>query len=95
MVIIVDLYVKIDNNYFVYKEVKDKGFYVKKNDGMMDFDGWCWLGSSTYLDVTNLDVCEWWVSKFFLDFYKGLMKDLYIWNDMNELFVFNGFEIMM
>ena len=95
MVTIVDPHVKIDNNYPVYKEAKDKGFYVKKNDGTTDFDGWCWPGSSTYLDVTNPDVREWWASKFSLDSYKGSTKDLYIWNDMNEPSVFNGPEITM
>ena len=95
MVTIVDPHVKIDDGYPIYKEAKDKGFYVKKNDGTTDFDGWCWPGSSTYLDVTNPDVREWWATKFSLDSYKGSTKDLYIWNDMNEPSVFNGPEITM
>ena len=95
MVTIVDPHVKIDDRYPVYKEAKDKGFYVKKNDGATDFDGWCWPGSSTYLDVTNPHVREWWANKFSLASYKGSTKDLYIWNDMNEPSVFNGPEITM
>ena len=95
MVTIVDPHVKIDDRSPVYKEAKDKGFYVKKNDGVTDFDGWCWPGSSTYLDVTNPQVREWWANKFSLKSYKGSTKDLYIWNDMNEPSVFNGPEITM
>ena len=95
MVTIVDPHVKIDDGYPIYKEAKDKGYYVKKNDGTTDFDGWCWPGSSTYLDVTNPAVREWWANKFSLDSYKGSTKDLYIWNDMNEPSVFNGPEITM
>lgn len=95
MVTIVDPHVKIDDRYPIYKDAKDKGFYVKKNDGTTDFDGWCWPGSSTYLDVTNPEVREWWAEQFSLDAYKGSTKDLYIWNDMNEPSVFNGPEITM
>lgn len=95
MVTIVDPHVKIDDAYPIYKEAKNKGYYVKKDDGSTDFDGWCWPGSSTYLDVTNPEVREWWASKFSLSSYKGSTKDLYIWNDMNEPSVFNGPEITM
>ncbi|OUS47026.1 glycosyl hydrolases family 31-domain-containing protein [Ostreococcus tauri] len=95
MVTIVDPHVKRDEAYPIYKEAKDKGFYVKKNDGNTDFDGWCWPGSSSYLDVTNPDVREWWAGKFSLNSYEGSTKDLYIWNDMNEPSVFNGPEITM
>ena len=59
-------------------------FYVKKADGTTDFDGWCWPGSSMYLDVTSPVVRDWWAGKFGLDQYVGSTKDLYIWNDMNE-----------
>ena len=95
MVTIVDPHVKIDDAYPIYKEANDKGFYVKKNDGASDFDGWCWPGSSKYLDVTNPEVREWWAGKFSLSSYAGSTKDLYIWNDMNEPSVFNGPEITM
>ena len=84
MVTIVDPHVKKDGGYPVFKEAESKNFYVKKADGTTDFDGWCWPGSSMYLDVTSPVVRDWWAGKFGLDQYVGSTKDLYIWNDMNE-----------
>lgn len=52
-------------------------------------------GSSSYLDVTNPEVRQWWSQQFTLDRYQGSTKHLYIWNDMNEPSVFNGPEITM
>ena len=95
MVVIIDPHVKKDNDYAIFKEAESNGYYVKKNDKKTDFDGWCWPGSSMYLDVTNEDVRTWWASKFALDSYKGSTPDLYVWNDMNEPSVFNGPEITM
>lgn len=92
MVIIVDFYMKRDDGYFLYKEVIFYGYYVKDRDGK-DFDGWCWLGVFLYFDMFNFEVCFWWVNKFFYSNYVGLIFILYIWNDMNEFFVFNGFEV--
>ena len=70
MVTIVDPHVKKDTNYPIYKEAEAKKYYVQKPDGS-DFDGWCWPGSSTYLDVTSPKVREWWAGKFALDQYKA------------------------
>jgi len=95
MVVIIDPHVKKDDKYPIFKEAESKQYYVKKNDKTTDFDGWCWPGSSMYLDVTNPDVRSWWASKFALDSYKGSTPDLYVWNDMNEPSVFNGPEITM
>jgi alpha 1,3-glucosidase len=94
MVTIVDPHVKKDASYPIYKEAEQKKFYVQKPDGS-DFDGWCWPGSSAYLDVTSPKVRDWWAGKFSLDSYQGSTKDLYIWNDMNEPSVFNGPEVTM
>ena len=95
MVTIVDPHVKKDGGYPIFKEAEAKNFYVKKADGSTDFDGWCWPGSSAYLDVTSPTVRDWWAGKFALDQYEGSTKDLYIWNDMNEPSVFNGPEVTM
>eukprot|EP00879_Flechtneria_rotunda_P012458 GHRR01013010.1.p1 GENE.GHRR01013010.1~~GHRR01013010.1.p1 ORF type:complete len:687 (+),score=194.43 GHRR01013010.1:1218-3278(+) len=94
MVTIVDPHVKRDLNYYIHKEATEKKYYVKKRDGG-EFDGWCWPGSSSYLDVTSPVVREWWATQFTPNKYKGSTKDLYIWNDMNEPSVFNGPEITM
>jgi hypothetical protein len=39
-------------SYFVHKTATDNGYYIKNRHGS-DFDGWCWPGSSSYLDFTS------------------------------------------
>ncbi|EFN52006.1 hypothetical protein CHLNCDRAFT_139544, partial [Chlorella variabilis] len=56
---------------------------------------WCWPGSSSYLDMVNGEVRDWWSHQFSTSVYSGSTKHLYIWNDMNEPSVFNGPEITM
>eukprot|EP00617_Octactis_speculum_P024935 CAMPEP_0185770024 /NCGR_PEP_ID=MMETSP1174-20130828/57134_1 /TAXON_ID=35687 /ORGANISM="Dictyocha speculum, Strain CCMP1381" /LENGTH=931 /DNA_ID=CAMNT_0028455309 /DNA_START=42 /DNA_END=2837 /DNA_ORIENTATION=+ len=94
MVTIVDPHLKRDNNYYIHTEATDKGLYIKNKDGS-DYDGWCWPGSSSYLDFTQPHVREWWAEQFKLENYKGSTMDLFTWNDMNEPSVFNGPEVTM
>lgn len=56
---------------------------------------WCWPGSSSYLDVVNPQVREWWSTNFLPGHYPGATKHLYVWNDMNEPSVFNGPEVLL
>lgn len=94
MVNIVDPHIKRDNNYYVHSEATTMGLYVKTKEGK-DYEGWCWPGSSSYLDFTSPQVRQYWASKFGLKQYQGSTTNLYIWNDMNEPSVFNGPEITM
>lgn len=94
MVTIVDPHMKRDDNYDVHKIATEKGYYIKNKDGK-DFDGWCWPGSSSYLDFTSAEVRDWWAGLFDYDKYVGSTPDLYTWNDMNEPSVFNGPEVSM
>ncbi|KYQ91049.1 alpha-glucosidase II [Tieghemostelium lacteum] len=94
LVTIVDPHIKKDSNYYIYSEASEKGYYVKNKD-RNDFEGWCWPGTSSYLDFTNPVIRDWWSSQFAYDKYKGSAKNLYIWNDMNEPSVFGGPEVSM
>jgi alpha 1,3-glucosidase len=94
MVTIVDPHIKKDPGYKVYDEGHAKGYFVKTKDGG-EYDGWCWPGSSTYLDFTSPEVRDWWASRFNYDTYVGSTPHLYTWNDMNEPSVFNGPEVSM
>jgi len=93
MVTIVDPHIKIDNGYSVYKEMKDKGFFVKESDGK-DYSGWCWPGSSAYPDFSDTHVRKYWSERFLYDKYESA-ANLYTWNDMNEPSVFNGPEVSL
>ncbi|KAH7315741.1 hypothetical protein KP509_21G063300 [Ceratopteris richardii] len=94
MVTIVDPHIKRDDGFFLHKEATSKGYYVKDIHGR-DFDGWCWPGSSSYLDMLNPEIRKWWAEKFSYTNYAGSTPSLYIWNDMNEPSVFNGPEATM
>jgi mannosyl-oligosaccharide alpha-1,3-glucosidase len=95
MVTIIDPHIKRDDNYYIHKQATAKGLYVKKQDGKDDFDGWCWPGSSSYLDFTDATVRQWWADQFKYKNYVGSTEHLFTWNDMNEPSVFNGPEVSM
>lgn len=95
MVTIIDPHIKRDDDYSIHKEATQKGLYIKNADGKSDFDGWCWPGSSSYLDFTSATVRQWWAERFGLQKYEGSTLDLFTWNDMNEPSVFNGPEVSM
>ena len=95
MVTIIDPHIKRDDNYYIHKEATAKGLYIKEKDGKKDFDGWCWPGSSSYLDFTHEKVRSWWADQFSYKRYKGSSPSLFTWNDMNEMSVFNGPEVTM
>ncbi|TQE01683.1 hypothetical protein C1H46_012747 [Malus baccata] len=94
MVTIVDPHIKRDDSYFLHKEATEKQYYVRDATGK-DYDGWCWSGSSSYLDMLRPDIRSWWAEKFSYENYVGSTPSLYIWNDMNEPSVFNGPEVTM
>lgn len=95
MVAIVDPHIKKDDNWWLFKEAKQNGYFVKKPNGAEDFEGWCWPGASLYLDMLNPEIRKWWSGLFDLGKYKGSTESLFVWNDMNEPSVFNGPEITM
>lgn len=92
MVVIIDPHLKRVHTYPVYKEAQELGVLAKKSDGQTEYEGWCWSGSSAWVDFFNPASWEWW---------KGLFKtqqasadkfawtestlDVHIWNDMNEV----------
>lgn len=95
MVTIIDPHMKRDDNYYIHKEATAKGLYIKDKDGKNDYDGWCWPGSSSYLDFTAEHVRSWWADQFHYNKYVGSTSTLFTWNDMNEPSVFNGPEVSM
>ncbi|KAG8955645.1 hypothetical protein FRC04_007636 [Tulasnella sp. 424] len=101
MVAIVDPHLKRDHNYPAYKEAMDLDILVKSSNGN-NYEGWCWPGSSAWVDFFNPAAWTWWQGLFSLKDKEGVKwrwekssKNLFIWNDMNEPSVFNGPEITM
>lgn len=92
MVAIVDPHIKRTDSFRIYKDAKDLDILIKRADGS-EFEGWCWTGSSVWVDFFNPKSWEWWTRMFSFGVWKESTPSLFIWNDMNEPSVFNGPEI--
>lgn len=91
---IIDPHIKNEGGYSIVDEMKSKDLAVKNKEGTI-FEGWCWPGSSHWIDCFSPKGREWWKSLFRYDKFKGAAKNMFIWNDMNEPSVFNGPETTM
>lgn len=85
---IVDPHVKIDGDYFFYRENRDRGFFIKDKDGN-DFEGSCWPGNSSYVDYFNPDALRYYADQFLLSNFPHNSIETGLWNDMNEPTVFD------
>ncbi|MFH6962987.1 glycoside hydrolase family 31 protein [Flavobacterium plurextorum] len=80
-VVIIDPGIKIDQDYWVYKEALEKDYFCKRADGPY-MKGKVWPGECNFPDYTNPAVREWWAGLF-----KELVAEIGVkgvWNDMNE-----------
>ncbi len=84
VVAIIDPGIKVDDNYWVFKEGSANGYFCRRSDDYF-MEGNVWPGRCQFPDFTNPKVREWW---------GGLFKELVeqgipgIWCDMNEPAVF-------
>jgi alpha 1,3-glucosidase len=94
LVTIIDPHIKNTDSYPVVEQLKKQGLGVMNKDGDL-YEGWCWPGSSHWIDCFNPAANKWWKSLFQYDKFKGTFANTFIWNDMNEPSVFNGPETTM
>ena len=94
LVVLIDPHLKKLDGYTVNAQLNAKDLAVHNKDGGA-FEGWCWPGSSNWIDCFNPKANEWWKTLFKYDSFKGTMANTFIWNDMNEPSVFNGPETTM
>ncbi|KAK1058041.1 glucosidase II [Friedmanniomyces endolithicus] len=94
LVAIIDPHIKNEGNYYVVDELKAKDLAVHNKDDNI-YEGWCWPGSSYWIDCFNPAARTWWQSLFRYDRFAGSATNTFIWNDMNEPSVFNGPETTM
>ena len=94
MVTIVDPHIKVDENYYVFKNGLEDDIFVKNLDES-NFKGWCWPGDSVYINFLQPNARNFIAEQYKLENYKGSTLDLFTWNDMNEPSVFNGPEMTM
>ena len=94
LVEIIDPHIKNEGGYPVVDELKSKSLAVKNKDGNI-YEGWCWPGSSHWVDCFNPKALTWWKSLFTYSSFTGTAPNSFVWNDMNEPSVFNGPETTM
>jgi alpha 1,3-glucosidase len=95
LVAIIDPHIKIESGFDISEQMNSKGLGVKDKDGQKSYDGWCWPGSSNWIDCFNPAGIDWWKSLFNINIFPHATENLHIWNDMNEPSVFNGPETTM
>lgn len=85
-VVIIDPGIRVDDNYWVFKEGKANNYFCRRCDDYF-MEGHVWPGRCQFPDFTNPKVRLWW---------GGLFKELVdagvagVWNDMNEPAVFGA-----
>ncbi|CAH1118336.1 unnamed protein product [Phaedon cochleariae] len=94
LVVIIDPHIKRESGYFLHEDALANDYYVKTKDGSV-YEGWCWPGSSSYLDFYDPKTVDYYKGLYGLDKFRGTTNDVFIWNDMNEPSVFNGPEVTM
>ncbi|MEO6166910.1 MAG: TIM-barrel domain-containing protein, partial [Chitinophagales bacterium] len=83
-IVIIDPGIKVDEQYWVFKEGRDNKYFCRRCDDYF-MEGAVWPGRCQFPDFTNPKVRDWW---------GGLFKELVdqgvagVWNDMNEPAVF-------
>ncbi len=80
-IVIIDPGIKVDKDYWVFKEALEKDYFCKRADGPL-MKGKVWPGDCFFPDFTNPEVRAWWA-----DLYKELIEEVGVkgvWNDMNE-----------
>jgi alpha 1,3-glucosidase len=98
MVVIIDPHLKRTSSYPVYTAAKELDVLVKRPDGKEEFEGWCWSGSSAWVDFFHPGSWDWWKSLYkfekpgvqgeekALDWaWRASSEGIHIWNDMNEV----------
>ncbi|RCH54086.1 glycosyl hydrolase [Mucilaginibacter hurinus] len=85
-VVIIDPGIRVDDNYPVFKEGKEKKYFCRRSDDYF-MEGHVWPGRCQFPDFTNPEVREWWGGLFDELIEMGVAG---VWNDMNEPAVFGA-----
>lgn len=85
-VVIIDPGIRVDDNYAVFKEGKEKRYFCRRSDDYF-MEGHVWPGRCQFPDFTNPEVRTWWAGLFDELVQLGVAG---VWNDMNEPAVFGA-----
>lgn len=93
LVVLNDPHLRAEDSYKVYSEAKSKKLLIKNSDGNGEFVGNCWPGRSVWPDFMIPEAREWWASNFHYSKFTASRPNLFIWNDMNEIAVFDSCDL--
>jgi alpha-glucosidase len=85
-VVIIDPGIRVDDNYWVFKEGKKNKYFCRRSDDYF-MEGHVWPGRCQFPDFTNPEVRTWWGELFAELVEVGVAG---VWNDMNEPAVFGA-----
>jgi alpha 1,3-glucosidase len=101
LVVITDPHIKDDKHYKVLKNglainqqwngTEYINVFVEDRTGEVMY-GYCWPGTSTWVDYINEGARRYWASLYSYDHFEGTNELFHIWLDMNEPSVFDGTE---
>ncbi|EAY17929.1 Glycosyl hydrolases family 31 protein [Trichomonas vaginalis G3] len=89
VVTLVDPHLKADGGYNVYNQANSQKLLVKTRDGSV-YRAKCWPGDSVWPDFFMPKARAWWESLFSFKHYSNSASNLFVWNDMNEISVFDA-----
>jgi alpha 1,3-glucosidase len=78
LVTIVDPHIKRTQDLYVYKEAVERNVLCKLPDGS-EYEGWCWTGSSSWVDYFDPRSWDWWAGLFKFDKYKESTVNVHNW----------------
>ncbi|OHS97526.1 Neutral alpha-glucosidase AB [Tritrichomonas foetus] len=93
LVVLNDPHLRAEDSYNIYSEAKNKKYLIRNADGNGEFVGNCWPGRSVWPDFLMPEVREWWASNFQYNKFTTSKPNLHIWNDMNEIAVFDSVDL--
>lgn len=91
---IIDPHYHVYDDYSIWREAEEKGYFVKDADGK-SYQANCWPGTSSWIDYFDPEARAYYASLFAFDKFEGSTDIMQIWNDMNEPAVFGGYEASM
>ncbi|CAK0823303.1 unnamed protein product, partial [Prorocentrum cordatum] len=74
LVTIVDPHIKRESGYDVFETIKKMDLFTKTSAGVQ-YDGWCWPGTSFYPDFCNPAMRDQWAKFFAMDYYPHNSSD--------------------
>lgn len=88
VVVLCDPHLIADKGYHVYKEFSELGLVLMRNGN--EYNAECWPGKSAWPDYFNPAARKLWEKHFSFSKFKLSRENLYFWNDMNEMSVFDA-----